>query len=213
MTALTGQLVNATDEGKNDVFDGYAVTATFLVAAEDDSGAFVQQSLTVRIIGFNNTFAFDLPPLESMNREAELKLRVHDRSGAMVADEVGVAWPALNKLIDSGKPLRIDVRPTEETSTPVALKGKLVFRDDPNRETGFAGYRVTATYAVRDDLLGAFTPAAASVEIVDGNTFRLDLPDREALGDTDVRVAAKQPDGQVAIRPMYRWRSWTRPLF
>jgi hypothetical protein len=198
MTVLTGQLVNSTDESKNDVFDGYAVTATFLVAAEDDAGAFVQQSLTVRIIGFNNTFGFDLPPLESISREAELKVRVQDRSGAMVADEVGLAWSALRKLIDSGKPLRIDVRPTEETSTPVTLNGKLVFRDDPDRETGFAGYRVTATYTVRDELVGAFTPGTASVDIVDGNTFRLDLPDREELGTADVRVAAKQPDGQVA---------------
>jgi hypothetical protein len=197
MAVLTGLLTNSTDEAKNDVFNGYAVTATFLTATEDDTGAFVPQSLTARIVGFNNTFAFDLP-LDSLNREAELKVRVQDRAGAMVAEEVGLAWPELSKLIDSGKPLRIKVRPTEETSTPVTLHGKLVFRDDPDRETGFGGYRVTATYTVRDQLVGAFAPGAASVDLADGNTFQLDLPDREKLGDADVHVTAKQPDGQVA---------------
>src|SRR5215207_1414201 len=197
MTVLTGQLVNSTDEGKDDVFDGYAVTATFLVAVGDDAGTFLQQSLTARIVGFNNTFAFDLPPLESISREAELSVRVQDRSGAMVADEVGVAWPTLRKLIGSGKPLRINVRPTEESSTPVVLSGTLVVRGDPDRKTGFAGYRVTATYTVRDRLVGAFTPGMASVDLVDANTFRLDLSDLEDLGTADVRVAARYPDGQV----------------
>ena len=180
MTVLTGQLVNSTDESKNDVFDGYTVTATFLAATGDDAGTFAQQSLTARIVGFNNTFGFDLPPLESVNRESELKVRVQDRAGAMVADEVGLEWPTLLKLIDSGKPLRIDVRPTEGSSTPVTLSGKLVFRGDPHRETGFAGYRVTAAYTVRDELAGAFTPGSASFEMADGNTFRLDLPDQRS---------------------------------
>jgi hypothetical protein len=198
MTVLTGQLVNSTDESKDDVFDGYAVTATFLVAtADDDAVAFAQQSLTARIIGFNNTFGFDLPPLESISREAEFKVRVQDRSGAMVAEEVALAWQALLELIDSGTPLRIDVRPTEEPSTPVVLNGKLVIRGDPDRETGFAGYRVTANYLARDELVGAFTPGSASADLVDGNTFRLDLPDLEELGAADVRVVAKYPDGQV----------------
>ena len=198
MTVLTGQLVNSTDESKNDVFDGYTVTATFLAATGDDAGTFAQQSLTARIVGFNNTFGFDLPPLESVNRESELKVRVQDRAGAMVADEVGLEWPTLLKLIDSGKPLRIEVRPTEGSSTPVTLSGKLVFRGDPHRETGFAGYRVTAAYTVRDELAGAFTPGSASFEMADGNTFRLDLPDQEKLGIADVRVSAKYPDGQDA---------------
>ena len=141
MTILTGQLVNSTDESKDDVFDGYAVTATFLAATGDDAGTFVQQSLTAWIVGFNNKFGFDLPPLESVNRESELKVRVQDRSGAMVADEVGLEWPTLLKLIDSGKPLRIDVRPTEESRTRVTLpasscsEGTRIVRPD-SRATG-----------------------------------------------------------------------------
>ncbi len=198
MTILTGQLVNATNESKDDVFDGYVVTAVFLVATGDDAGTFVQQSLTAWIVGFKNTFGFALPPLESLNRESELKVRVQDRAGAMVADEVALEWPTLLKLIDSGKPLRINVRPTEESSTPVTLSGKLVFRGQPDLETGFAGYRVMATYTVRDELAGAFTPGSASVAMADGNTFRLDLPDQEKLGIADVRVTAKHPDGQDA---------------
>jgi hypothetical protein len=165
---LTGQLVNSTDAGKDDVFDGYAVTATYLEATGDDAAAFAQRSLTARIVGFNNTFGFDLP-LESIGREAEFKVRVQDRFGAMVADEVALAWQALQKLIDSGTPLRIEVRPTEETSTPVVLNGTLVVRGDADRETGFAGYRVTANDTVRDELMGAFTPSSASVDLVDAN--------------------------------------------
>ena len=198
MTVLTGQLVNSADESKDDVFDGYAVTATFLVATGDDAHTFAQQSLTSRIVGFNNTFRFDLPPLDSVNRESELNVRVQDRSGALVADEVRLAWPTLLKLIDAGKPLRVEVRPSEKPSTPVTLSGKLLFRGDPDRETGFAGYRVVASYTVRDELAGAFTPGSASVDMGDGNTFRLDLPDREKLGPADVRVLAKYPDGQDA---------------
>ena len=116
----------------------------------------------------------------------------------MVADEVALEWPTRGQAIDSGKPLRIEVRPTEESTTPVTLTGKLVFRGHPDRKTGFAGYRVIATYTVRDELAGAFTPGSASVDMADGNTFPLDLPDQEKLGNADVRVSAKYPDGQDA---------------
>ena len=198
MAVLNGYLVNAADETRNDVFDGYAVTATFLVSTGDGSGTFAQQSLTERLVGFNSKFGFDVPPLEALNREADLKIRVQDRAGTVVADEVSLDWPSLNEWVDSGRPVRIDVQPAEEPSTPVSVTGRVVFKDDPDRETGFGGYRVSASYSFRDARTGTYAPGSASTDLADANTFRLVLPDQDELGTTDVRVTAKYPDGQDA---------------
>jgi hypothetical protein len=196
---LTGHLVNAADPARNDVFDAYAVQIRYLVFADhNDPPAYRQvlDSFTCR--DKDNAFAFELPEVHEIALDTMLEISVLNRSQAEVLKQERL----LASLLRSEKPLELRIAQPEppQVVTPLALKGRLVWRDDPGRQDGFSGFRLIANYKLREQSPAGvtFTPRVAVFDMGDGNGFDIALPNREALDGEPIAVEVKYPGGQRA---------------
>jgi hypothetical protein len=194
---LSGQLVNATPRGKNDVFDGYVLDINYVVEAEHGAApAYRDASDEWTFHDKSPEFSFDLPGERELALEKPLVVTVRNRSGKVVHR----SEQALATVLRADKPLEIPIRKIEPAPvvTPVGVRGKLQWKDTPARTTGFEGFTVVATFAARDETDPAYRPALVSATLTTGNRFAMALPAKEQLAEAPVEVAAKYPDGQLA---------------
>jgi hypothetical protein len=195
---LNGHIINAAT-GKNDVFDGYVVELRHLTRVEgEDEPTFRESVARFTCANKSNVFWFELGDLQNLALENEAYVEVVTPSGKKAVSR-GIL---LVELIRADKPLELSIRAIEEViaGTPVVARGILKWKADPARTDGFDGFRILATFDVRDPALEpeTFVARAATMTLAGSNRFSLSLPDREAMKDGPVDIAVKHPDGVVA---------------
>ena len=201
---VAGRLINASTPGRNDVFDGYAVEIRYLeVARPGDPPTYKEAGSRFVCAGTDPSFAFELPDSHELAIADTLKLAVRDRHGQQVASS---SWPML-AVVRDGERLEVRVSNAEARAPepPVMLRGRLQWKSPPAKPAGFSGFRVLVSFQSReaDAAEGTFVRRLAGTTVVPGPAFAITLSTLDNLKDEPIEVAAKYPDGRVAVTQSY----------
>ena len=130
---ITGRLKNAAG-GNDDVFAGYAVEVRYYAAADAPDKVRTVEDRAV-CAGTDPSFTFALAAAPSL--EQDLQVVVRNRRNEQVYRETRALVEALRQplvlpiqLIDASAPV-----------TPVAVKGRLQWKNAPAKTDGYAGSR------------------------------------------------------------------------
>ncbi len=207
---LQGRLVNASSPDRNDVFDGYAIEIRYLVLVQlGDTQAYKEVFDRFVCEAKDSSFSFDLPDAHRMAIDKDIEIGVRNRSQNLVLTQ---AHPTA-ALLRSEEPLELQVEPPP-VSTPLSVRGRLVWRGDTTRTDGFDGFRVLANFSARDPNLAvaSFAPRSASTSMAGSSSFEIALPDREGLDEAPIEVVVKYPDGQNAASEHYTLARILQPI-
>jgi hypothetical protein len=206
---IAGELQTAAGGG-HDVFDGYVVEIRYAVKVDGGGGAYRDAEDSFALRNKDPRFFFELPDTSQLALDKPLQLRVYAPSGK----EVFASEQMLATLLRSEKPLEIRIREVEPppVSTPVQARGRLQWKDAPDKTSGFDGFSVLATFSARDGDDGDYQPRIASFTQGSGNQFAVPLPAREQLAPGPVALAAKYPDGQIAATASFEIDALREPV-
>jgi hypothetical protein len=196
---LIGQLVNVANPAEPEVFLGYAVRITYLVIDPNQpERTFREHSESFDMPNDDNGFGFDIADRPDLNVDSPFLLSVINRERVEVFAKK-YDWVEVLRDQRAQRILKVPVEGVEAppVGTPVAVRGRIAIKGQPEKKTGFGGFSVRASYQARAAADGAFAPRASSATLGNENTFELALPVRERLRDEPVVVEAKYPDGQT----------------
>jgi len=211
---LLGQLVNAADPARKDVFNGYIVRISYLRIDDKQHGqVFREVDDTFEVEGASDAFNFELPDLQLLNIESPFSVTAQSAGGAE-AFAGRFKWEPTLAEQHAGTPLKIQIKGIvpAEPETPVEINGRLVVRGRPETTTGFAGYKVIASFHAQDAAGGPYAPRSNTVELGDSSRWIQSLPSRERMQDAAIALDAKFPDGSTAGKGSFSLDALRRPV-
>jgi hypothetical protein len=211
---LIGQLVNVADPARRDVFNSYVVRVSYLVLDDKQHGnIFREVEDTFEVQGMSDAFHFELPDLQFLNLDSPFAVVVQGAGGAE-AFAGRFKWESTLAEQHAGAPLRIEIKGVlpAEPETPVEINGRLVVRGQPEKTTGFSGYKVIASFQAQDALGGPYSPRSSTLDLGDSSRWVQSLPGRERLQDAPVAIDVKFPDGSTAGKSSFSLDALRRPI-